>query len=87
MYLPYYPTHALTVLPSQLLIGRLPRRRRRRGRYSPAHPKLLFLSGYRARGGLPGGNFGLGRNAITSKSKAAGNVPFMFSYKLENPKP
>jgi len=26
-----------------------------------AHPKLLFLSGYRARQGMPGGNFGLVR--------------------------
>jgi hypothetical protein len=47
-----------------------------------AHPKLLFLSGYRARGGLPGGNYGLARGKITTKSKAAGNVPFMFAYKL-----
>ena len=36
------------------------------------HPKLLFLSGYRARAGLPGGNYGLARTKITSRDKKAG---------------
>ena len=51
-------------------------------KFFEAYPKLLFLSGYRARAGLPGGNYGLARGKITSKSKEAGNVPFMFAYKL-----
>ena len=46
-----------------------------------SHPKLTFLSGYRARGGFPGGNYGLGRGKIPTTDKKA-NVPFMFAYKL-----
>ena len=46
-----------------------------------SHPKLSFLSGYRARGGFPGGNFGEGRGKIPTTDNKA-NVPFMFAYKL-----
>jgi len=46
-----------------------------------SHPRLSFLSGYRARGGFPGGNYGEGRGKIPTVDKKA-NVPFMFAYKL-----
>jgi hypothetical protein len=45
-----------------------------------AHPKLIFMTGYRARAGA-GGNIGLGRAKIPGKDPRTG-IPFMFVYKL-----